>query len=106
MSTEETPGEIVLLRLRDYDGLEAFGSRIDFLVESDVVRFVLDMDEVAVVNSTLLGFLVKTKKSLNARGGDLVLLRPTEFVDKTLRALALHEIFTISRDLEDAVSRL
>jgi anti-anti-sigma factor len=106
MKTGKGTGEVVLLRLSAYGDMPAFVTRIDGLVESGIVRFVLDLDSVAIVNSTLLGFFVKTRNALREREGDLVLARPADFVMKTMRALGLDELFTIQPDLEGAVRHL
>jgi anti-anti-sigma factor len=106
MAPEENAAEIVLMRVSDYGDISGLVSRIDDLIEAGFVRIVFDLDTVAVVNSTLLGFFVKTTKVLEARGGGVALVRLTEFVSKTIDMLGLETVLTISPDVDGALARL
>jgi anti-anti-sigma factor len=103
MSTPPSGCEVALFRLSAYEDLPSFVSRIDDLIAARVTSMVFDLENVAVVNSTLLGFFVKTKRALDERGGGLVLARPTDFVRKTLKTLGLHETLAVKHDIEEAV---
>jgi len=106
MEKKKGTGELVVIRLADIEGIAKFAARIESFVKAGIVRFVLDLDSVAVVNSTLLGVFVKTRIAATDQGGDLVLVNPSEFVSKALRVLGLSELFTVAPDVPTAVAGL
>jgi anti-sigma B factor antagonist len=56
---------------------------------------VLDLTELAFVDSTGLGVFVRAGKELRAAGGELTLRRPGERVAKLLEITRLQEVFRI-----------
>lgn len=105
MAPERNAAEIVLMRVTDYGDISGLVSRIDDLIQDGFVRLVFDLDTVAVVNSTLLGFFVKTTRVLEERGGGVALVRLTDFVKKTIGVLGLENVLTISPDVDGALAR-
>jgi anti-anti-sigma factor len=103
MNQAEGTGEILLIRLSEWKTHESFADRIDHVIESGIIRIVLDLHQVAIVNSTMLGLFVKTRNAVKARGGDFVLVEPSEFISKTLEVLGLMELFTVVAECDTAV---
>ena len=50
--------------------------------------------------------MYETRIAATEKGGDLVLVNPSEFVSKALRMLGLDEIFTVASDVPSAVAGL
>jgi len=106
MEERQGTGELVVIRLAEVEGIASFATRIESFVRAGIYRFVLDLSSVAVVNSTLLGVFVKTRISATDKGGDFVLVNPSEFVSKAIRILGLEELFTVAADVPSAVADL
>ncbi|MHC5012556.1 MAG: STAS domain-containing protein [Planctomycetota bacterium] len=106
MDERQGTGELIVIRLAEVEGIAEFASRIEGFVRAGIVRFVIDLGSVAVVNSTLLGVFVKTRIAATAKGGNVVLVNPSEFVAKALGLLGLDELFTIAPDVPTAVAGL
>jgi anti-sigma B factor antagonist len=66
-------------------------------------RIVIDLTEVAFLDSSGLGVLVRARSHARARHGSVVLVRPPSMVSKVLHATGLDELFTIHARVEDAV---
>ncbi|MFN2607092.1 MAG: STAS domain-containing protein [Acidimicrobiales bacterium] len=58
---------------------------------------VLDLAELAFIDSTGLGVVVEAAKSARARGRDLVLSRPTPSTYKVLEITGLHQALRVER---------
>ena len=58
------------------------------------------------INSSALGYLIKTWKELSPGGGHLVISEPTPFVTRTLSVLGLDTVFKVYPDDETAVAAL
>jgi anti-anti-sigma factor len=86
----------------DSTDLPEFAGQVDGLIEQGHSRFFFDMRNVTFVNSAALGFLVRTKKIAQGKGGDLVLVRPSDFVRTTMLTLGLDELFKVFANEEDA----
>ena len=81
--------------LRDHiNGLLAEGHR----------DFVLNLADVPYIDSFGLGQLITVRTSIRMRGGQLILLRPTENVQKLLQITKLNSIFQTSGDEAQAVT--
>src|SRR5262245_54895463 len=52
---------------------------VETLIQAGVVRVALNLRLVKFINSTALGAIIKAHKALAARGGRLVILRPSNF---------------------------
>ena len=74
---------------------------IDALVESGVVRVVMNLRLVKFINSTALGAIIKASKALAARGGKLVISRPSTFCRQIIEKVGLNRVVPIY-DTDDA----
>lgn len=73
--------------------LEAFAGEMERLLLADRIRIVLDLHLLAYLNSNAVGRMVKYKKRVEERGGELVLLQPTKTVREVLELLQLLALF-------------
>ncbi|MHC4470437.1 MAG: STAS domain-containing protein [Planctomycetota bacterium] len=87
----------------DAFNLPTFSSKIDNLVEQGFAKLVFNLKLLKFINSSALGYLVKTKKAVEEKDGDMVISSPSKFVKKALTALGLHEFFSIFESDEEAV---
>jgi anti-anti-sigma factor len=99
-------GDVTLLTfVGEFDAfnLPTFSSKIDNLIEAGNSQLAFNLRLMTFINSSALGYLVKTKKAVEAQGGDLVLVQPSKFVRKALTVLGLHEFFHIFETDEEGV---
>jgi len=64
-------------------------------------RFVINLAEVPMIDSTGIGLLVRLLASAKQRGGNIKLLQPSKFAIQTLRLVGVLNLFEIY-DGEDA----
>ena len=76
----------------------------DDLLNAGDVRWVIDLREVSMVDSSGIGLLVRYLTSAKQRGGSLKLLNPSKFAVQTLRMTGLLTLFETFEDQEQAVS--
>lgn len=87
----------------DAFNLSNFSSKIDHIVEGGNVKLVFNLRLMTFINSSALGYLVKTKRKVQELGGDLVLVQPSKFVKKALKVLGLQEYFKVMETEEEGV---
>jgi anti-sigma B factor antagonist len=76
---------------------------IDGLVENGRRRLVFSFAGLTFVASPVLGYFVKVGKRVKQAGGEVVLSRPSQFMDATIRTLGLDQIFDVFPDDDAAV---
>jgi len=76
----------------------------DDLLKAGDVRWVVDLGEVPMVDSSGIGLLVRYLTAAKQRGGSLKLLNPSKFAVQTLRMTGLLSLFETFEDQEQAVS--
>ena len=81
----------------------ALCEHINELLEEGHRAFVLNLANVPYVDSFGLGQLITTWTSVRSRGGQLILLRPTDHVKELFRITKLNTIFHISGEEAQAV---
>ncbi len=79
---------------------------IDSLVKGGVSRVVLNLRLVKFINSTALGSIIKASKQLNAKGGRLVISRPSPFCRDILEKVGLDRVVNVFESDEEAVESL
>jgi anti-anti-sigma factor len=98
--------DIVILKFSgefDTFNLPAFSERIDRMIAAGDLLFVLDLHLLKFVNSAALGYLIKTSRAVKEKGGEMVLARPSRFMQKTLVTLGLENIFQIFPSVEESI---
>ncbi len=69
-------------------------------------RLVLDLGNVAYIDSSGLSVLISTLKAAQAAQGEVVLLNPSAEVRALIELTRLHQVFEIFEDSAAAVTRL
>ncbi len=107
MKIEKTVMEdIAILSLKgEFDTFECprFTEEIENLQSLGLHKLVLNFRNLKFINSTALGAIVKTKKNLTARGGDLVIAKPSVFTKNVLNQLGLDQLIKVYDTEEDAL---
>jgi anti-sigma B factor antagonist len=78
--------------------------RLTELVEAGSTRLVVDLEDVAFIDSTGLGVLVGGVRRARAQDGDLRLVCTNSRILKVFQATGLDEVFTIGSTVDDAVA--
>jgi anti-anti-sigma factor len=81
----------------------ALQEEIDALAGGGVVHLVLNLRLVKFINSTALGAIIKASKMLGAKGGKLVLSRPSPFCREIIEKVGLDRVVPIF-DTDDAAA--
>ena len=81
-------------------------SIINDTINDDIIFCAIDIQNVRYVNSSGIGVLITILTKFRNRGGEVVLVKPSESVQKLLIITKLNSIFSIVPDLEHAFSEL
>jgi anti-sigma B factor antagonist len=73
------------------------------LAEGDA-RFVVNLSEVPMIDSSGIGLLVRFLASAKKRGGSVKLVNPSSFAQKTLRLVGVLNLFEVYEDDDQAVA--
>ena len=98
--------DVVILKFTgefDAFNLPTFSQKIDQMIEQGDRQLILDLHLLKFINSAALGYLIKTSKRVKEVGGEMVLARPSRFIQKTLVTLGLDGVFTAFQTVEDAI---
>ncbi len=73
------------------------------MAEGDA-RFVVNLSEVPMIDSSGIGVLVRFLASAKKRGGSVKLVNPSNFAQKTLRLVGVLNLFEVYEDDDQAVA--
>ena len=76
------------------------------LLESGARYFVLNVEQVDYMDSSGLGQLVSLWTSVRTKGGNLVLLKPSDRVRRLFAVTRLHVVFDVFQDEERALAAI
>jgi anti-sigma B factor antagonist len=79
---------------------------VDEIIGQGVLLGAVDLSEVRYLNSSGLGTLTTLLAKFRNKGGELVIIRPSEKLKKLLIITKLTAIFSIADDLEEAILKL
>ena len=79
---------------------------LDLLVEADSPVLLIDMVELAYIDSMGLGVLVAALKQITGRAGTLGLIGPNENITRVLRVTGLNKLFSVYGNEAEALSGL
>ena len=91
-------------RLNLGESVDRMRQTFDDLINAGEINFVVDLGEVAMVDSSGIGLLVRCLTAAKQRAGTLKLLKPSKFAVQTLRMTGLLSLFEVYEDEETAVS--
>lgn len=92
----ERVGDITVMAFEgDLDAvtLPTTASQVDDLIGTGDRRFVFNFHNVNLINSSTLGFLIKTRERLEEMDGALVLSEPAKVVHSAITTLGIDEVF-------------
>ena len=75
-------------------------------IEDSIVLCAIDLSKVRFINSSGIGVLVSLLTKFRNRGGEMVLINPSEHIRKLLIITKLNAIFTIAEDDDQAAKLL
>lgn len=75
-------------------------------INEDIIFCAIDIHEVRYINSSGIGVLITILTKFRNKGGEVVLIRPSESVEKLLIITKLNSIFTITTDMDRALTEL
>ena len=84
--------------------LDRTNETIKDLLNAGESRFVLDLQEVTMIDSSGIGLLVRYLSAAKQRGGSLKLLNPSRFALQTLKLVRVLNLFEIFEDSQLAVA--
>jgi len=87
------------------DGPEIIESVNDSL-NNNITKCIIDITKVKYINSSGIGVLITVLTKFRNKGGEVVLVNPSEHVQKLLVITKLNAIFTVSDDLSEAKKEL
>lgn len=88
----------------DASTASAFKDNIRTLVESGQVRFVVDLANLHLLDSSGLGVLVSTLRLAGQAGGDVKIARLTPELKSLFALTRLNKVFEIHESVENAVA--
>jgi anti-sigma B factor antagonist len=103
-----TQDQVKIIKLRGKLNLGASLDRtnetIKDLLEAGDSRFLLDLQDVPMIDSSGIGLLVRSLTSAKQRGGSLKLLNPSKFALQTLKLVRVLNLFEVFEDQQTGVA--
>ena len=103
-----TLDQIKLIKLQ---GKLTFGPPLDRadetfrdLLSSGTTKFILDLEEVPMIDSSAIGMLVRHLHSAKQKGGSVKLLKPSKFAAQTLKLVRVNSLFEVFEDQDIAAN--
>ena len=90
-------------RLNLGESVDRMRETFDDMINAGEIFFVVDLAEVAMVDSSGIGLLVRCLTAAKQRSGTLKLLKPSKFAVQTLRMTGLLSLFEVHDDEEKAL---
>lgn len=85
-------------------GVDRLRDTLEDLLANGSNRWVLDLADVAMIDSSGIGLLVRYLTNAKQQGGDLKLLNPTKFALQTLKMIGLLNLFEVYQEQEKALA--
>jgi anti-sigma B factor antagonist len=85
-------------------GVDRLRETLEDLLVNGSNRWVLDLADVGMIDSSGIGLLVRYLTTAKQQGGDLKLLNPTKFALQTLKMIGLLNLFEVFQEQEKAVA--
>jgi anti-sigma B factor antagonist len=103
-----TQDQVKIVKLRGRLNLGASVDRanetLKDLVNAGESRFLLDLQEVPMIDSSGIGLLVRYLTAAKQHGGSLKLLNPSKFALQTLKLVRVLSLFEVFEDQQAAVA--
>ena len=85
-------------------GVDRLRDTLDDLLANGSSRWVLDLADVGMIDSSGIGLLVRYMTTAKQQGGDMKLLNPTKFALQTLKMIGLLNLFEVFQQQENALA--
>jgi anti-anti-sigma factor len=96
--TEDKKNTTIALRGRfDFQAHQEFRRTVEGLLRAGRSSLTLDMSQLNFIDSSALGMLLLARESCEKAGGEVVLDKPQEYVDKVLRLCHFDLLFQVTR---------
>ena len=86
------------------ESLDRTSETLTDLIDAGEIYFLLDLQEVPLIDSSGIGLLVRYLAAAKQRGGSLKLLNPSKFALQTLKLVRVLSLFEVFDDLQQAVA--
>ena len=109
LSTETIDGDIVIIRLAgrmDMRGAQQIDLKFTGITAVDAGAFMVDLSQVDFLASIGIRTLLMSAKTVKARGGRLVLFKPTPLVAGVLEMAGIADLIPVFHDLDAARAAL
>jgi anti-sigma B factor antagonist len=84
--------------------LDQFNATMAELLNQPQPKIILDLSDVATIDSSAIGMLVRCLTTAKKAGGSIRLLNPTKFTLQTLKMVGLLNLFATYEDLSQAIA--
>ena len=91
-------------RLSLGEPVDRLRSTVEDLLRTGDIRLVLDLEELATMDSSGIGLLSRALTSAKQQGGSLKLVNPSKFVVQTLKLVGLLNLFEVFPDSQAATA--
>lgn len=95
-------GQVKIIKLRGRltlgEPVDRLRATLEDLLKTGDNRLVLDLEELATMDSSGIGLLSRFLASAKQKGGSLKLVNPSKFVQQTLKLVGLLNLFEIFSD--------
>lgn len=103
-----TQSKVKIIKLRGRlslgESLDQTSETLTDLLAAGELYFLLDLQDVPMIDSSAIGLVVRSLTSAKQRGGSLKLLNPSKFVVQTLKLVRVLSLFEVFEDLQVAVA--
>lgn len=95
---EVEDGTTIALKGRfDFQAHQQFRAAVDDLLKNGKSRLRVDLAEVNFIDSSALGMLLSARENCEKAGGNVILDRPQECVNKVLKLCHFDQLFKVER---------
>ena len=91
-------------RLSLGESVDRLRSTVEDLLRTGDTRLVLDLEDLATMDSSGIGLLSRALTSAKQQGGSLKLVNPSKFVVQTLKLVGLLNLFEVFPDSQAAAA--
>ena len=103
-----TQDQVKIIKLRGRlslgDPCDRLRETLEDLIRAGDNRLVLDLEELATMDSSGIGLVTRFLTSAKQQGGSLKLVSPSKFVSQTLKLVGLISLFEVFGDTQSAAA--
>jgi anti-anti-sigma factor len=92
--------------LKSGPGVDEFNRTIQSALDTGHIYIVLNLEAMPVLDSSGIGAIVKALREAKKVGGDVKLVNPSPFAEKTFKMVGILSLFTVYDSEDSAVTAL